>query len=291
MDPRHDYEQIPPPRVTRDELAAGLLRLGLGRGDAVAVHASLSSVGQVVGGAEALLDALLAVVGPGGTLLMPRFPTFFDLKGAFDRGRPPPTWTGKLSDCLLSRPGSILSLHPSHAVVARGPLAPVITDGHYRVSPLGVGSPFDRLAQMGGKVLLLGVNQRVNTTIHTGEAHARVAYWGEPRPGRPKGLWLLDELRQKRWVPLSELPGDSYGFLNIEPFLTARRLITVGRIGRARVCLVEGKALIKAVVAFLEQNPGGLLCDRPRCAFCNWARQLLLRGLADQPSADSITTA
>lgn len=290
MDPRHDYEQIPPPRVTRDDLAVGLLRVGLEQGDLVAVHASLSSVGEVEGGAGALLDAMLEVVGAGGTLLMPRFPTFFDLKGVFDRSRPPPTWTGKLSDCLLRRPGSILSLHPSHAVVAHGPLASMITEGHYRVSSLGVGSPFDRLAQMGGKVLLLGVNQRVNTTIHTGEAHAQVPYWGKPRPGRPRGLWLLDKHGRKRWVPLSELPGDSYGFLKIEPFLAAKGLITMGRIARARVRLMAGQALIEAVIAFLQQDPGGLLCDRPGCAFCIWARQLLLAGLPDHASGGSVNT-
>jgi aminoglycoside 3-N-acetyltransferase len=275
MDPRHDYEPVPPPPVTQDELTAGLRQIGLGRGDLVVAHVSLSSLGRVEGDAGAVVDALLAAVGPEGTLLLPRFSTYFDLGGVYDRTRPPPTWTGRVSDCLVGRPDAVLSLHPSHAVVAIGPQAHAVTAGHDRVSPLGVDSPFDRMAQRGGRVLLVGVNQRVNTTIHTGEAHAQVAYWGKPRPDRPQGLWSLDELGNRRWVRLSELPGDSYAFVNVEPFLAARGLIARGRIGRASIRLMPGKDLIAAVVEFLRQDPGGLLCHRPGCSFCNRARQWL----------------
>jgi aminoglycoside 3-N-acetyltransferase len=284
MDPRQDYRPVAPPRVTLDELAAGLQQVGVKRGDLVVAHVSLSSLGQVDGGAAALVDALLLAVGQEGTLLVPRFSTYFDLEGVYDHRHPPPTWTGQVSDWLLKRPGAVLSLHPSHAVVAIGSQAEAVIDRHDRVSPLGLDSPFDRMAQWGGKVLLMGVNQRVNTTIHTGEAHAGVPYWGKPRPGRPAGLWALDKAGDKRWVPLPELPGDSYGFVNVEPFLVARGLIACGRIGRAPIRLMPGQALIAAVVAFLQQEPAGLLCHRPACGFCQWARQQLAQAPPQPPA-------
>ena len=37
------------------------------------VHSSLSRIGHVIGGPGAVIDALLAVIGPDGTLMMPSF--------------------------------------------------------------------------------------------------------------------------------------------------------------------------------------------------------------------------
>ena len=49
------------PELTRDDIAQGLRELGLAAGDAVLLHSSLSSIGRVVGGADAVIDAFLAV--------------------------------------------------------------------------------------------------------------------------------------------------------------------------------------------------------------------------------------
>jgi hypothetical protein len=99
-------------------------------------------------------------------------------------------------------------------------------------------------------------------------------------------LWMLDDCGQKLWVPLKEVPGDSYGFGQIEPYLEERELIRHGRIGRARVRLMPGQALIDAVVAFLSKEPDGLLCHRPGCEFCNWARQFVSAGGSELGAED-----
>lgn len=57
--------------LTRESLAADLKELGLGEGERVIVHASLSSLGYVVGGAEAVIQALMDVLTSTGTLVMP----------------------------------------------------------------------------------------------------------------------------------------------------------------------------------------------------------------------------
>jgi aminoglycoside N3'-acetyltransferase len=57
--------------VTKEELKRGLRKLGLKEGDTVGVHSSLSSFGYVEGGADAVIDALLEVVGEEGTIVMP----------------------------------------------------------------------------------------------------------------------------------------------------------------------------------------------------------------------------
>jgi len=252
----------------------GLWQLGLRTGDKVMVHASLSSFGLVEGGAQTVIEAILTVIGPCGTLMMPHFfsPSY---EGPFDYRNPPPTTCGVVPRLLRTWPGAVLSLHPSHPVVAVGPDAERLTEGHYQVSSVGKDSPVDRIAKAGGKVLLLGVTQWVNTTIHVGEAYAGVPYWGQPRPDRPWGRWVIMPDGQRVWVLLPETPGDSAGFHKIEPLLVERGLITFGLIGRARCRLMAGQPLIDAVVEFLCQDPGGLLCDRVDCTFCAWARQFL----------------
>src|SRR5687768_12720625 len=69
---RSDYGHLPP--ITSAEIARALRALGLERGDCVLVHSSLSRIGRVAGGAEAVVDALLEVVGTEGTLAVPTFP-------------------------------------------------------------------------------------------------------------------------------------------------------------------------------------------------------------------------
>jgi aminoglycoside 3-N-acetyltransferase len=155
-----------------EQLVDGLRALGLERGDRVLVHSALSSFGTVAGGAAAVVDALLAVLGPQGTLVMPYFYPLYD--GDFDYAHPPMPYTGAIPQLLRSRPGARLSVHPTHAIVAVGPEAESLTANHYLVSAVGRGSPINRLAGLGGKVLLLGVTQAVNTSLHTAEAYVGV---------------------------------------------------------------------------------------------------------------------
>jgi aminoglycoside 3-N-acetyltransferase len=257
----------------RQQLLARLRALGLQGGDRILAHSALSSFGHVEGGAQTVVDVLLDLIGPRGTLVMPYFFPLYD--GAFDYAHPPAPYTGAIPQELRGRVGAVLSVHPSHPVVALGPAAAQITADHYQVSAVGRGSPIDRLAKMGGKVLLLGVNQSTNTTLHTGEAYAGIPYWGRIRPDRPLGRQMLLPTGQQVWVSLPETPGDSEGFPRIEPFLAGRGLIRFSVIGRARCRLMPGQPLIEAVVDYLRRDPAGLLCEQPDCAYCTWARKLL----------------
>ncbi|MDQ3703782.1 MAG: AAC(3) family N-acetyltransferase [Chloroflexota bacterium] len=56
--------------VTQSDIVVGLRRLGLEQGAVVEVHSSLSALGRVEGGADAVIDALQEVVGAVGTLVM-----------------------------------------------------------------------------------------------------------------------------------------------------------------------------------------------------------------------------
>ena len=59
--------------VSVASLSTDLTALGLLPGDIALVHTSLSALGWVCGGPATVIEALLAVLGPHGTLVMPAF--------------------------------------------------------------------------------------------------------------------------------------------------------------------------------------------------------------------------
>lgn len=157
------------PIVTKQDIVEGLGQIGLAGGDLVQVHSSLSALGHVIGGAEAVVDALLEVVGPGGTVMMPTF-----LHGScdvFDAWHSP-SRNGAISEALRLRPESRRSRHPTHPYGAIGREADWLTEGVALELTFGPESPLGRLSTAGGKVLLLGVGMRANTAAHVGETLA-----------------------------------------------------------------------------------------------------------------------
>ncbi|MBR2021213.1 MAG: AAC(3) family N-acetyltransferase [Clostridia bacterium] len=57
--------------VTKEDIKASALKLGIKDGDSVIVHSSLKSLGYVEGGADAVIDGFLEAVGKDGTLIFP----------------------------------------------------------------------------------------------------------------------------------------------------------------------------------------------------------------------------
>lgn len=56
--------------ITRSELVTGLRKLGVRSDGTIMLHASVKAIGWVVGGPDVVIQALLDVLGQGGTLMM-----------------------------------------------------------------------------------------------------------------------------------------------------------------------------------------------------------------------------
>ena len=161
--------------VTAETLAEGLRDLGIRSGDVVFLHSSLKSLGFVEGGPRAVIDALCAVVGTEGTVIIP---TYFLPGGTihatchmadyvFDPVRCGSN-LGALPAEFLKYPGVKRSIHPTHSVSAVGKLADFITDSHHLADSIfGTGSPWQRCIEVNGKVLGLGVSMGPITFYHT----------------------------------------------------------------------------------------------------------------------------
>jgi aminoglycoside N3'-acetyltransferase len=158
--------------VTREDIATTLRDLGLSAGDGVMVHSSLKSLGRVAGGAAAVIEALMQVLTPEGTLMMPSFnhgePFWQGGPGLCDP-RSTPTTNGVIPDLFWRLPGVCRSLDPTHSIAAWGRSARRYTQFHHRTLTMGPESPLGLLGREGGLGLFIGVTYKVNTYHHVVE--------------------------------------------------------------------------------------------------------------------------
>jgi aminoglycoside 3-N-acetyltransferase len=157
-----------------DSLREQFIKAGIVEGDHLLVHSSLSKIGYVQGGPHTVIQALLNVLGPQGDLLMPSFPAagrnkdYLDQQPVFDV-RITPSAMGSITETFRKMPGVKRSLHPTDPVLAYGPLTDYFTTGHLgQLTPYNEHSPFRRLAEKKGKILMLGTTLNgAGTSLHT----------------------------------------------------------------------------------------------------------------------------
>ncbi len=248
--------------MTRAEIAAGLRELGLDKGDRVLVHSSLVALGDVEGGADAVIDALLDAVGEDGLVVVPTFAC----APPFDR-RKSATPLGAVADTLWRRPNAVRSLHPTHSVAAIGRGADELIRDHEKApTAYGEGTPYHSLAVNGGKILLLGVDQDRNTTLHTAEALSGAVYLTGIQ-----GTYVADNGR-KITIPIAAMAGPHRDFIGLDRLFRERGIMRIGRIGGAVCRLIDSGAMLEAALEALNRDPAAVLCDNPACADCAMQR-------------------
>ena len=240
--------------MTKQEIISGLQALGLKKGDLVLLHSSLYSLGHVEGGPEAVIDAFLETVGTEGTLMVPVFGNL-----------------GILTSTLQNRPGAITSPCPVGTVAALGKDAEELCRDHWKPESChGEGTPFKRLADKGGYVCLMGVDQDRNTSLHGIEAELRLAYLGSTTREytTPEGDTI-----NKTW---KYYPGPHRDFIAIDHVLKERGFLKQGRIGNSQVRLIQAKGMWECGMELGSADPAFILCDNPGCKDCVRQRAALM---------------
>jgi len=147
------------------------------------VHSSmdwLTRAGVRVGDA---LDALVEwAAHGGGTLVFPAFPfrgsheAYLQSQPVFDVRRTPAR-VGLLNETFRRRQGVKRSLDPDLSVIAFGPQADaVVGSGWTGKDPTGADSPFQRVIELGGVLLGLGVSFNYMNMIHVLDSRYRHRY-------------------------------------------------------------------------------------------------------------------
>jgi aminoglycoside 3-N-acetyltransferase len=240
--------------LTRDEIAEALRALGLAAGDVVMVHSSLRSIGYVEGGANAVVDALLDVLGPTGTLVVPTFTPAHghEADPVFDPARDP-SEVGQITEVARTRPGARRSVHLLHSVAALGARSAEIA-GQHGPAAFAADGPFWRVQELQGWIMLLGVPYLRCTYVHVPEmlVQSIYRYWREveARAREPDGTERPLLLRA-----FSPKPGYPPDLNKVGAALEARGLVRIGPVGNAVARLFRARDLIEVGIAAYRQDP------------------------------------
>jgi aminoglycoside N3'-acetyltransferase len=262
----------------RKEIAAGLRSLGVQGGNVLMVHASLKNIGQVVGGARAVVDALCNAVAPSGTLMgyasWDRSPYGETLNGAQLDEEARRNWPpfnpkrakvyrgfGLLNQALVDTPGALRSAHPDASMVALGPLARELIEPHRLGQAFGPSSPLERFVKRSGNVLLFGAPLDSVTVLHYAEAIADI-------PGKRRVNYempLLGPNGETVWERAEDF--DSNGILDcfaidgeMDAVETIARAYAAsgrhreGQVANAHCYLFDAQDIVSFGVSYLEQR-------------------------------------
>lgn len=261
-------------QVTGSDIQEAVRQLGV-EGTALCVHSSLRSFGRVAGGAKTIIDGLLA---EGCTVLVPSFSSYFAIAPP-DGMRPQRNgwdysvnWAlpmstqlhytpsaGLIDSDMGAVPAAVVSSrerargnHPLNSFAALGTVAEELIRDQ---SPLNVYSPIQKLSELDGYVVLMGVGLDRMTALHLAEQNAgRTLFrrWSDDPEGKPM---------------MVAIGSCSDGFPNLDSVLAPlERQLVVGK-SLWRVFL------LRDVLAVAEQamrdDPEITRCDDLDCERCD----------------------
>jgi len=266
--------------IEKSQLKADLKRIGITKGDHVSVALSFKKVGFVKDGPDALIDSLLEVIGPEGTLMMNTFTQSFPLTEikrdyVFDPLSTVP-YTGLVPKTLMKRKDAIRSRHPTCSVVALGRLSKYITDGHDEHSQPFL--PYVKLAQVGGKHLCIGIDDRLVGLRH--EAQRRASLFIVPTF---MGV-LYKNLQGLVNVFVWQSPPCNTRLPELVTELERKGIVRRGKIGNAQSIVGNVNELIETMSAMLKKDPTLNLCYDFSCLRCReLERRMNLHGRIKNP--------
>lgn len=247
------------------ELADQLRALGVRRGGVLLVHSSFRAVRPVAGGPLGLIEALRRAIGPEGTLVMPSWGGSDDLP--FDpAATPADPELGVTAEIFRRLPEVRRGDHP-FAFAALGPQATRVVGGPLPLPPHGPESAVGRVQELDGQVLLLGVGQDANTTIHLAEILAGVPY------RVPKHCTLLRDGQPVR-IDYGENDHCCARFALVDRWLRQAGRQAEGPVGQAEARLAGARDIVAAVVERLSRDPLTFLHPAGAgCPECDEARR------------------
>ena len=251
MSERSIIENTPKP-ITVTNISYDLSELGVKPGDTLLVHSSLSSLGWVCGGAQAVIQAFINTLGKEGTLVMPAhsgdwsdpeewknppvpkdwMPIIRENMPAFDPEKTPTRGIGRISELFRTFPNTVRSNHPQVSFCANGKQAKEIVEEHTLTPQFGIDTPIGRLYKQGAKVLLLGVAYDNCSCFHLAETCI------SKMPKLKTGAAIIEN-GTRIWKPFEDYDYNTEDFNQIGKDLEKASKVTKGTIGNANCILLD----------------------------------------------------
>ncbi len=259
--------------VSYRDLTIAFRDLGLDGTQPVIAHASLSAFGQVQGGAETIVGALMSstksVIMPTFTYKTMVIPKEGPPNNGITYGRgkrqnqiaefyfpdmQADPLMGIVPETLRQLEEAHRSNHPIYSF--SGVNAKDILAAQNNNDPFG---PIHVLTKLQGLVLLLGVDHTSNTSIHFAEKNAK------------RKQFIRWALTPKGVKECPGWPGCSFGFNAVTPHIKSFTQKT--KVGEALIQAIPLPKLLKVVVEKIIEDPIAFLCDRTNCQRCHAVRK------------------
>ncbi|BAY82992.1 aminoglycoside N3'-acetyltransferase [Calothrix parasitica NIES-267] len=252
---------------TRETLKQDLINAGLTPGITVIVHSSLSSLGWVCGGAVAVIQALMDVITPNGTLVMPThssdysdpepwenppvpaewWQTIRDTMPAYDARITPTRNMGKVVEVFRTCEDVLRSSHPNFSFAAWGNHAEAIIKNHSLNYSLGEASPLARLYDLNGYVLLLGTGYDTCTTFHLAE-------YRQDNPKKTNYAAPILESGERIWKTYSDIEFNNDCFVIMGSDFEKTGCVKKSQVGFAQTKFFAVKDAVDFGVNWLREN-------------------------------------
>ena len=251
---------------TLTSLRRELRELGLNTGMTVMVHSSLGETGWTVGGPVTVIRALIDVIGPEGTLVMPGESPLISDPVTWNDPRVQPEWhdtirehlpifdplttpttMGTIPETFRTFPGTLRSNHPLVSVCANGPLAREITAEHSLEFCEGIGTPFEKLYTLDACTLLLGVGFNRCSSLHYAESLVPAR-----RTVVSRFPLLVDG--ERVWVETQDMATDGgVHFPVVGDQFIATGAVRMARVGNAHAMLCSTRQLVDFAESYFRR--------------------------------------
>ena len=244
---------------TKEDIFAQLQAMQAPQNGIVLMHSSLRAIGEVQGGAEALLEALIEYFTAKGGLFCVPTHTWEDLDAeiTLDMGSDR-SCLGAFATVALRSKRGIRSENPTHSMVVFGDRKKAeefIKDDALVTTPTAPQSCYGKLTH----ILLAGVAQNRNTYLHCVDEMLKTPNRMDAKPVLTRVRRLSGEVIER---PITLYYTDytddiSYRFPKYDTAFRYHRCITDGFLGHAPTQLCD-TAKMKQVMALIQKNSGGI---------------------------------
>lgn len=258
--------------ISYRDIATGLQNLGLNRSTPVLAHISLANLGEVKGGLNTVMGALLTAVdnvmipaftystmiipesGPDDNLVVYGSGCETNLSAeVFSHNLPGDMPDREASEVLRGYPGVYRSGHPVFSFTGLG--LDVALVNHPAEDPY---APVSELRKLDGWVLLMSAEPSANFSVH----------YAEKLAGRKQFTrWALSA-EGIREIP--HYPGCSEGFHKLHYYMQ-EELHSV-RVADSYWHAMKIDTLLNVAVALIREDAFALLCNTINCPRCNLVR-------------------
>lgn len=254
--------------VTTASLVEDFARLGVKKGETLVVHASMSRMGWVCGGAETVVRALLESVGPEGTLVMPAqagsnsdpkhwhhppvpkewWNRIREETPPFNPRTTPTRGMGAVAELFRTWPGTLRGSHPQSGFSALGPKAHLFAAEQPLAFDFGEGSPVSAFYREDVRCLLLGVGYDRCTAMHYAETRAGC------RGREDQSAAVRDSDGNRVWTVFQQNDVDSDDFPEAAADFDRSSAVSHGKVGAADSRLFRVREGVDAVETYFRAH-------------------------------------